>query len=217
MRSGALLVLGIMAVGCNATFEFDAAPLPDAADIDVSLVDASDASLVDAPDASLVDASFLDAPLEGAFDGGLTDVADGEAGAADVATVAMDARPEGSASPDGGREGVGSIECGSDTCLLPQERCCAWDQGSVCLSNQTPCGALLLRCDGPEDCPAGLSCCGQMWDGRVVSSECEERDECEFEGDVIFCNPRFPDTCDDYEWCVDFPVAPLPRGYHRCR
>ena len=105
---------------------------------------------------------------------------------------------------------------GNDTCVLPQERCCAWDQGSACLNNQTPCGGLLLRCDGPEDCPAGLSCCGQVWDGRVISSECEERDECEYEGDVIFCNPRFPDTC-GYDWCVDFPATPLPRGYHRCR
>ena len=68
---------------------------------------------------------------------------------------------------------VRGIACGVGLpvlCAAEQEKCCVRSLAvDICLDRDAPCGCDLsgcevmeVRCDGPEDCNAGESCCGTL-------------------------------------------------------
>jgi hypothetical protein len=67
-------------------------------------------------------------------------------------------------SGSSGSSSVGSVECGSTSCPVPAELCCAlYNQPHICISPGESCfPGVDVACDGPEDCP-GQICCGKLF------------------------------------------------------
>lgn len=92
----------------------------------------------------------------------------------------MDGGMSGAPVPEGCFGVAGRIVCGGACCTAP-EVCVRWfdtharvfvEQPSQCTRSVLACRGYdppgIVRCDGPEDCPAGAVCC---FDGRF-STEC---------------------------------------------
>lgn len=90
--------------------------------------------------------------------------------------------------------GAGTVACGTATapmtCSLPDEACCEFApgagtdycypaQGGVCE------GGAPMRCDGPEDCIGGESCC---YSSTSAGSSCTETPTCAPGGGQIMCH-----------------------------
>jgi hypothetical protein len=85
------------------------------------------------------------------------------------------------ASNDGAPTSSGAtpnkIACGSATCDLPAQKCCAafvFDGGSSlsCISAQTSCAGTELRCDDKADCASNQLCCGGGFAGAQCQPSC---------------------------------------------
>lgn len=105
-------------------------------------------------------------------------------GAADAAQGASEAEYDESetlslgVAPEGEAEGV---SCGVGLpvlCELGREQCCirslstdsCIDAGAACTCQEPGCEVTSARCDGPEDCPSGQVCCGEIVGGSSYSN-----------------------------------------------
>ncbi len=90
----------------------------------------------------------------------------------------------------GGTTHVGEMRCGDDVCG-PSEVCCV-EQGqspTTACTAVDACFALVLLCDGPEDCAAiGGICCG-LWDeASFVYTSVECTAACGSEDRIPLCD-----------------------------
>jgi hypothetical protein len=156
--------------------EWDAAIVidarPDAASADAATPDAA------TPDAAMPDAAMADAPLP---DAATTDaaVADAELPDAELSDAPL---------PDGNANTPGAVVC-DDLLCLPPSICCVTQIGSTAFVECTAeldCSALIVTCDGPEDCDTatGEPCClvpGEgTWcsSGQCFAQVCHDKDDC---------------------------------------
>lgn len=128
----------------------------------------------------------------------------------------------GGAAGTGGASGgfVGNVACGGTrVCDLSVEVCCSSTPGD---STQWRCaGSCTMsaprRCDGPEDCPAGSSCCGGDFPPAAVcqaTADCGPYfwHHCHSTADCPairpYCCPAMAGgTPIDYTGCTDVPAA----------
>lgn len=75
---------------------------------------------------------------------------------------------------------MGEVHCGTETCTLPGEKCCANPTTGVptgCVGSSAPCpsGGAPVTCDEPADCGPGRSCCLNRYlqAGALQNVECE--------------------------------------------
>jgi hypothetical protein len=148
------------------------ATLPTSFSIDDHVEDAGDAS-PDARDGSrdaLPDRGLAESSVEA----GEGEPAPKEAGPRDAAPDTADAEG-GDSAP---RPHV--VRCGSATCSLSTERCCAnattgVPAGCVGLADPCPTGEAPVSCDEPSDCGSGRSCCLNRYQqaGDLQNVQCQ--------------------------------------------
>jgi hypothetical protein len=75
---------------------------------------------------------------------------------------------------------MGEVSCGTATCTMPGEKCCADATSGVpmgCIAASAPCpsGSAPVTCDEPADCGAGRSCCLNRYlqAGALQNVDCE--------------------------------------------
>ncbi len=114
----------------------------------------------------------------------------------------------------GGAAPVGSVACGRAGCETPAAYCCL-EPGSdaACRDVNTLCAAgTSMYCDGPEDCPAGATCCAAKGgDEPYTALQCAAN--CGGEHQEIVCG-NDPSQCAPGQSCVD---SPLQQGVMVCR
>ena len=86
------------------------------------------------------------------------------------------------------QSGPDRVRCGDSMCLKRQERCCAGDEGTFCLTLGKPCPLYSneYECDESDDCPPSEVCCvvgrtAQCTPGPCVPERrklCSQDDEC---------------------------------------
>ncbi len=92
-------------------------------------------------------------------------------------------------------------------CVCPStDVCCVLVEqdkfSSASCSELTACSGLAFQCDGPEDCPAGESCCAVLTTGG--GSSCKDPMDCIGLEDVVLC--RKNEDCGLGEGCL--PAEP---------
>jgi hypothetical protein len=122
------------------------------------------------------DAAFKPAEAGDARGDVVLDAPDGQRDTRDAerdAPASRDARPETGPPPK-------TVNCGTSTCTLPNEICCADPNTGVpigCAPSGTPCpgGQARVSCDEPSDCPSGFGCClnREAQVGPLQNVECE--------------------------------------------
>jgi hypothetical protein len=113
----------------------------------------------------------------------------------------------------------GKVRCGTQTCSLPGEKCCADRDTGIptgCVAQATPCDPQYptsdlsadITCDENADCPAAESCCLDTYlqVGGLVQISCQK--SCY---GPQACVSR--DGCAASEACMGFRID----GYHTCQ
>ncbi len=136
----------------------------------------------------------------------------------------------GSMSGDAG-EGTGgtaddAVACDGVTCSVSsQEECCfdgtsphcfSGDLGGKCSCSGLFCSTTVVDCDGPEDCPSGQLCCGNMGLTDSVFTRLSCAKNCSSgitNTETEICHPDGP-PCTNGNTCS--PDAALPTGYTDC-
>jgi hypothetical protein len=76
----------------------------------------------------------------------------------DGAVTTLDGGDGGADSGQG--SDLGTVRCGDVACQVPNEVCCANNQGPQgCVSSGGPCNGAKLACDSQANCAAGNVCC----------------------------------------------------------
>ena len=242
MRSGSLILIGSMVLlaACGSTGEANDLFQPAAPAVDGGAGQAgaggsagTGGGIVDAGTEAALDAGTGGGPggggTGGASGGGTGGTETGGAGnAAGAAGSGGTAGTAGTAGTGPGGTGggppppTGEIPCDPAVCELPTEACCLsfedFDIGECVPANQAGTCQTVARCAGPEDCPTGATCCGDLveWEGTWRYTRVECRPSCTGPTQVLFCDPNDAyQTCPFGQYCGGSDI--MPDGYSVCR
>jgi hypothetical protein len=109
------------------------------------------------------------------------------------------------------------VNCGADTCA---KLCCVQQSGvedkppTAQFCSNPSCPVLKIRCDGPEDCTAGATCCGDYVEGLWIYNAIQ-CGPCTNAGQYPICHYGFGDGgCPAGKTCKQEPM--LGPGYGYC-
>jgi len=124
------------------------------------------------------DGSGAGGPGSGGPGSGGANVAVGQSGSTDIASVGSsgDVAPDGGTSGAGGSSTVGTIECFGSVCDAGSEQCCASQGGASCQALDAPCNGISLTCSDASTCDGDQVCCAHGFQGGQPIAEC--RDNC---------------------------------------
>ncbi len=113
----------------------------------------------------------------------------------------------GGASNEGGAPAEAPVQCATESC----DECCLNDE---CATLETCEGAgesaIVITCDGPEDCDGGQTCCAGLPAGGSfpIVSSCTPPAECEAQGagSLYFCHME--EDCGSLSGCSPWDLAP---------
>ncbi len=172
------------------------------------------------PDATSSDATTgTDATTDGAagnMDAAMTD-SSAPVDAAPVATPI--AKPGGNTT---------SLPCGTMTCAIPTESCCAYHSATqpglytgVCATTCAPPSGTndrvaTLKCSGPSNCPSSAPrCCYHQMSSGAVETSCQT--SCgSGSADVMLCDPSMPSICGFQRSCQHFAGNTMPATWGYC-
>jgi len=103
----------------------------------------------------------------------------------------------------------GVVKCGTSTCSLLTEQCCApasGAAGATCQPTGTSCSEVTVLCDEEGDCASGEVCCGTAKPGETA--KCVPASACSpdaSDGTFVLCSsptacPSQPATCNAAQW-----------------
>lgn len=140
----------------------------------------------------------------------------GGAGANGGAGLAGGSGAEGGMAGGGGAGAAPqTVPCGPVECPVGTGSVCCMGDGPPTCEETTDCGGgeTTIHCNGPEDCPRGETCCGQLDNFEYEEIICEE--SCGGGGEVVMCDPDAADPCPGPDDCQ--PSMILPPGYFTCQ
>ncbi len=169
-------------------------------------------------DATSADATSGDATTDAST--GNTDAAMADSSVADAAPV-----PTPITKPGGDTT---SLPCGSMTCAIPSESCCAYRSSTqpglytgVCATTCAPPSGTddrvsALKCSGPANCPSTAPrCCYHQTSNGATETTCQTQCGTSF-SDAVLCDPNQPNSCGFQRSCEHFTGNSMPPTWAYC-